>query len=153
MKVHESALLAGPQLTSRASSGRAWRLRAARHSQEEVCPLGAQPLPRVLERAASKAAVITPLTLILTLTLTLPTDPDPDPDPDPNPNPNPNPNPDPNSSPNPIQACSSAPRRSASASLTKAYTACAPRCHAACAAPRGGRRLLAEPLCPICTAP
>jgi len=39
-----------------ASSGRAWRLRAARHSQEEAGPLGAQPLPRVLEWAASKAA-------------------------------------------------------------------------------------------------
>ena len=45
-----------PQLGSCASSGRAWRLRAARHSQEEADPLGAQPLPRVLEPAASKAA-------------------------------------------------------------------------------------------------
>ena len=37
--------------------GRAWRLWAARHSQGgETGPLGAQPLPRVLERAASKAA-------------------------------------------------------------------------------------------------
>ena len=34
----------------------ACRLWAARHSQEEAGPLGAQPLPRVLERAASKAA-------------------------------------------------------------------------------------------------
>ena len=41
------------------SSGRAWRLWAARHSQEEAGPLGAQPLPRVLELAASKAAQIT----------------------------------------------------------------------------------------------
>ena len=50
------APLAGPQLGSSASSGRAWRLRAARHSQEEAGPLGAQPLPRVLELAASTAA-------------------------------------------------------------------------------------------------
>ena len=52
----QSAPLAGPQLGSCASSGRAWRLWAARHSQEEAEPLGAQPRPRVLERAASKAA-------------------------------------------------------------------------------------------------
>ena len=52
----QRAPLAGPQLGSRASSGRAWRLWAARHSQEEVGPLGAQPLPRLLELAASKAA-------------------------------------------------------------------------------------------------
>ena len=48
-----------PQLGSCASSGRAWRLRAARYSQEEAGPLGAQPLPRVLERSASKAAHLT----------------------------------------------------------------------------------------------
>ena len=48
--------LTGPQLGSCASSGRAWRLRATRHSQGEAGPLGAQPLPRVLEPAASKAA-------------------------------------------------------------------------------------------------
>ena len=48
--------LAGPQLGSCASSGHAWRLRAARHSQEEAGPPGAQPPPRLLERAASKAA-------------------------------------------------------------------------------------------------
>ena len=47
------APLAGPQLGSSASSG---RLGAARHSQEEAGPLGAQPLPRVLELAASTAA-------------------------------------------------------------------------------------------------
>ena len=52
----QSAPLAGPQLGSCASAGRAWRLWAARYSQEEVGPLGAQPLPRVLELAASKAA-------------------------------------------------------------------------------------------------
>ena len=48
--------LAAPQLGSCASSGRAWRLWAARHSQEEASPPGAQPLPRVLELAACKAA-------------------------------------------------------------------------------------------------
>eukprot|EP00964_Phaeocystis_antarctica_P139696 scaffold104499_cov30-Phaeocystis_antarctica.AAC.1 len=47
---------AAPQLGSSASPGRAWRLRAARHSQGEAGPPGAQPLPRVLERAASKVA-------------------------------------------------------------------------------------------------
>jgi len=39
-----------------ASSGRAWRLWAARHSQGEAQPLGAQPPPRGLKRAASKVA-------------------------------------------------------------------------------------------------
>eukprot|EP00964_Phaeocystis_antarctica_P119064 scaffold82805_cov49-Phaeocystis_antarctica.AAC.2 len=52
----QSALLAAPQLGPCTSSGRAWRLRAARHSQEEAGPQGAPPLPRVLEQAASKAA-------------------------------------------------------------------------------------------------
>eukprot|EP00964_Phaeocystis_antarctica_P105399 scaffold70427_cov57-Phaeocystis_antarctica.AAC.2 len=47
------------QLGSGASSGHAWRLWAARHSQGEDRPLGAQPLPRVLELAASKAAHLT----------------------------------------------------------------------------------------------
>ena len=55
----QSAPWAAPQLGSCASSGRAWRLRAAPHSQEEADPLGAQPLPRVLERAASIAAHFT----------------------------------------------------------------------------------------------
>ena len=45
-----------PQLGSCASAGRAWRLWAARHSREEACPQGAQPQPRMLELAASKAA-------------------------------------------------------------------------------------------------
>ena len=40
----------------RASSGHAWRLWAARHSRREGRPLGAQPLPPVLEPAASKVA-------------------------------------------------------------------------------------------------
>ena len=48
--------LAVPQLGSCASSRRALRLQAARHSQEEASPLWAQPMPRVLELAASKAA-------------------------------------------------------------------------------------------------
>ena len=48
-----------PQLGSCTSSGRAWRLWAALDSQEEAGPLGAQPLPRVFERAASKAADVT----------------------------------------------------------------------------------------------
>jgi hypothetical protein len=48
--------LAVPQLGSRASSGRAWQLWAARPFQEEAGPLGAQPLPRVLELATSRAA-------------------------------------------------------------------------------------------------
>ena len=47
--------LAAPQLGSRASSGRAWRLWAARYAQEEAGPLGAQPLPRAFRLAASKS--------------------------------------------------------------------------------------------------
>ena len=53
------ASLAVTKLGSCASSERAWRLWAARHSQGEASPLGAQPLPRVLERAASQAAYFT----------------------------------------------------------------------------------------------
>ena len=44
------------QLSFCTSSGRAWRLWAARHSQGAVEPLAAQPQPRVLERATSKVA-------------------------------------------------------------------------------------------------
>ena len=55
----KSAVLAVPQLGSCASSGRAWRLWAARHAQEEAGPLGARPLPSVLEPAASEAAQLT----------------------------------------------------------------------------------------------
>ena len=51
--------LAVPQLGSCASSGRAWRLWAARRSQKEAGPLGTQPLPERLEPAASKAADFT----------------------------------------------------------------------------------------------
>ena len=51
--------LAAPELGSCASSGRAWQLWPARYFQEEAGPLGAQPLPRVLERAASKATDFT----------------------------------------------------------------------------------------------
>ena len=52
----QSAPLAVPQLGPFASSEHAWRLQAARYSQGEAAPLGTQPLPRVLELAASKAA-------------------------------------------------------------------------------------------------
>ena len=52
----KSAAWAAPQPGSCASSGHAWRLWAAQHSQEEAEPLGAQPLPRALEPAASEAA-------------------------------------------------------------------------------------------------
>ena len=55
----QSDPFAATQLGFSASSGRAWRLWAARHSQEEAGPLGAQPLPRVLELTASKAAYFT----------------------------------------------------------------------------------------------
>ena len=55
----QNAPLAVPQLGSCASSGHSWRLWAARHSQEEVDPLSALPLPRVLDQAASKAADVT----------------------------------------------------------------------------------------------
>ena len=55
----QRARLAVPQLGSCGSSGRAWRLREARHAQKETDPLGAQPLPLVLERAASEAADFT----------------------------------------------------------------------------------------------
>ena len=44
-----------PQLGSCASSERARRLWSARHSQNEAYPLSSQPLPRVLERLASRA--------------------------------------------------------------------------------------------------
>ena len=49
----QCAPLAAPQLGPCASSGRLW---TARHSDEEASPPGAQPLPRVLELAASKVA-------------------------------------------------------------------------------------------------
>ena len=55
----QSGVLAAPQLGSCASSGRAWRLWAARHAQEEAGPLGARPLPSLLEPAASEAAHFT----------------------------------------------------------------------------------------------
>ena len=53
------SLLPAPQRGSRASSERAWRLRAARHAQGEAGPLGVQPLPRLLEPACCKAADLT----------------------------------------------------------------------------------------------
>ena len=52
----QGAVWAVPQLGSCASSGHAWRLRAARYSQEEAGPLGAQPFPRLFELVASNAA-------------------------------------------------------------------------------------------------
>ena len=52
----QSGPLALPRLASCASSGHAWRLWAARHSQGEVSPLSAQPPPRMLEPAASTGA-------------------------------------------------------------------------------------------------
>ena len=55
----QTAHLAVPLLGSCASSGRAWRLRTAWHSQGEPRPRGTQPLPRVLELAASRAADFT----------------------------------------------------------------------------------------------
>ena len=55
----QSAGLAVPQLVPGASSGRAWRLSAARYFREETGPLGHQALPRVLELAASTAADFT----------------------------------------------------------------------------------------------
>ena len=51
----QSSPWAAPQLGSRASSGRARRLWANRHSQEE-----ARPLPRMLKLAASRASDSTP---------------------------------------------------------------------------------------------
>ena len=57
--------MAAPQLAPCASSGRAWRLWAAWHSQDEAQPQGAPPPPRVLGRAASKGR--SPVTLPLTL--------------------------------------------------------------------------------------
>ena len=51
--------LAVPQLAPCASSGRAWRLWAARYSESEAQPLGAQPPPRGLELAASKVGHFT----------------------------------------------------------------------------------------------
>ena len=53
-----SVVWAVPQLGSCTSSGRAWRLWAARHSQGEAGPLSALPLPRVRELVVSKAADI-----------------------------------------------------------------------------------------------
>ena len=55
----QKAPWAAPQLGSCASSGRTWRLWAARHSQGEARPLGPQQLPRMLELAASKTADFT----------------------------------------------------------------------------------------------
>ena len=56
------ALSAVPQLGSRASSGRAWRPWAARHSDEEASPLGAQPPPRLETPPKPKPPVSPPST-------------------------------------------------------------------------------------------
>jgi hypothetical protein len=53
---HDSMVKVPPITARLPCSGRAWRLWAARHSQEEASTLGAHPLPRVLELAASEAA-------------------------------------------------------------------------------------------------
>ena len=57
VQLGQSTPWAVPQLGS--CSGRAWQLWAARHSQEDAGPLSVQPLPRVLEPAASKDANFT----------------------------------------------------------------------------------------------
>ena len=74
------------QLGSCASSGRAWRLWAARHSQGEAGPLSAQPLPRVLELAASKAADLTAFDHLGAPLSHADADPNLNPCPNPNPN-------------------------------------------------------------------
>ena len=48
-----------PQLGPCGSLGRSWRLQAARHSQSEAQPLGAQPPPRGLKRTAAKVTDFT----------------------------------------------------------------------------------------------
>ena len=55
----QSDPLAVAQLGSCASSGHTWRPWVTRHSREEAGLPGAQPLPRVLELAASKATHFT----------------------------------------------------------------------------------------------
>ena len=45
----QSAVLAVPEVGSCTSSGRVWRLWAARHSQGEARPPGAQPMPAVVD--------------------------------------------------------------------------------------------------------
>ena len=55
----QSAPLAAPQLAYCACSGRAWQLWAAWHSQGEGRPPDAAPLPRMLERPASRVADFT----------------------------------------------------------------------------------------------
>ena len=52
----QSASLVPPELGSCASSARVWRLWEARHSQSRGQATGSQPLPQVLELAASKVA-------------------------------------------------------------------------------------------------
>ena len=61
-KHRQTATLAAPQLGSCASSGCAWQLWSARHSQEEANPQGTQFLPRVLELPPPKSPIPAPLT-------------------------------------------------------------------------------------------
>ena len=56
---HDSMDKVPPWQCSSSAPAHAWRLWAARHSQEEAGTLGAQTLPQMLEPAASKAAVFT----------------------------------------------------------------------------------------------
>ena len=141
----QSDPLAVPQLGPCASSGRAWRLWAAQHSQEEASLLGAQPLPRVLEPSASEdadsatfdhsgvgtgprhpgvAAAGCVVRLRARRARWQPRSPNPkpnpNPNPDPNPNPNPNPDPNPDPNPNPNQAAAE-PRTSPPPSCTGAW--------------------------------
>ena len=53
----QSDCWAVPQLGSCASSGGAWRLWAARHSQSEAQPLEAQPLPGISNDPRSKSPI------------------------------------------------------------------------------------------------
>ena len=106
----QSDPLAVPELGCSASSGRAWRLWAAQHSNAEASPLGAQPLPRVLELAAAKAAYFIAFdhpvgrgTAGQVLQGGAHPNPNPNPNPDPNPNPSPDLDPSPNPNPNPNQ--------------------------------------------------
>ena len=108
----QSDPLAVPELGFSAFSGRAWRLWAAQHSNAEASPLGAQPLPRVLELAAAKAAHFIAFdhpvgrgTAGQVLQGGAHPNPNPNPNPDPNPNPSPDldPSPNPNPNPNPNQ--------------------------------------------------
>ena len=100
----QSDPLAVPELGCCAFSGCAWQLWAARHFQEEASPLGAQPPPRVLEQAASKAAHFIAFDHPVgrgTAGQVLQGGARPNRNPNTNPDPNPNSSPDLDPSPNP----------------------------------------------------